>query len=509
MQLPPANPSRRRILLVQPPFYRLFHEDFSLARYPLTLGYLAGHVRAHTDWDVAIYSADFLPGGQHPTEVSYLTGPGFQRYQENLQHQTGPVWNEIRQVLTDYRPHAIGITAVSQTFTAARHIAALAKQLQPDTKVLLGGPHASIAGSRILAHPEFDVVVRGEGEETLVEVLRAIAGGHSLQGITGTIIRESGQAVEQPARQVLADLDQLVLPYEVARDCLVGFADYSPRAFAYVFASRGCPFHCLFCGSREIWGRKSRLRSPDNVVRELRLLQSLGNRRIHFEDDLFGGTKAGIHALCATIQEGCPGLQWSCELHAKLVDAPTLARMRAAGCHSILLGVESGNNQILERMRKSLTIEEALEACRLIRQHGIELTTFFLVGFPDETEETLADTVRAMRATRSDEIVYSIFTPYPFTEAWELCRARGLIGDDYDMSLYHHQSPANHFTPHIAPERFRALAADIERQVDAWNSQRRWSRKLKRFWRRIVGSGAGAASWRRYTDDATPRAKAA
>jgi len=94
-----------------------------------------------------------------------------------------------------------------------------------------------------------------------------------------------------------------------------------------------------------------------------------------------------------------------------------------------------------------------------------------------------------MRATRSDEIVYSIFTPYPFTEAWELCRQQGLIGEDYDMSLYHHQSPANCFTPHIAPERFRELAGRIERMVDDWNSRRKLTRKVKRFLRKVPLSG--------------------
>lgn len=489
MRLPSTSPHRRRILLVQPPFYRLFNDDFSLARYPLTLGYLAGNVQAKTDWDVAIYSADFKAGGRHPSEVSYLTGPGFQNYLDNLHHMTGRVWDEIREVIAAYRPDAIGITAVSQTFTSARRIAALAKQLNPAVTVIVGGPHASIAGSRILAYPEIDVVARGEGEETLVEVLQAVGDGRSLAGIRGTIVRVDGQAVEQPARPVIQDLDALRIPHEVARETLVDYDDYSARAFAYVFASRGCPFNCLFCGSREIWGRKSRLRSPANVVRELQGLEAMGNQRVHFEDDLFGATKKGIHALCDAIMEGCPRMQWSCELHANLVEPATISHMRAAGCHSILMGVESGNNEVLAKMRKSLTIEEALEASRVIRRYGIELTTFFLVGFPDETEETLADTVRAMRATRSDEIVYSIFTPYPFTEAWELCRQQGLIGEDYDMSLYHHQSPANCFTPHIAPERFRELAGRIERMVDDWNSRRKLTRKVKRFLRKVPLSG--------------------
>ncbi|MBI2477102.1 MAG: radical SAM protein [Planctomycetia bacterium] len=484
-----SNSPTRKILLAQPPFYRLFSEDFSLARYPLTLGYLAGSVRRHTDWDVAIYNADFNPSGRHPTEVSYLTGQGFENYVANLQSMSGPVWGEIRSTLAEHRPDVVGVTAVSQTFTSARLMGKIAKQLNPRCKVIVGGPHASVAGGRLLAHAEIDMVVRGEGEMTLVDVLQAIDRGEPLDGIKGTIIRSGDETVENPLRPVIKDLDSLCIPHEIAEDVLVGYGQHPPVAFRYLFASRGCPFNCLFCGSRDVWGRKSRVRSPENVVREIQGLQGRGLKRLHFEDDLFGTTKAHIHELCDAFIRDLRGVQWSCELHANLVDQKTVAHMRAAGCYSILMGVESGSNEVLSAMRKSITIEQALEACKLIRATGIELTTFFLVGFPQETEATLAATVRAMRATKADEIVYSTFTPYPFSEAWELCRQQGLIGEDYDMSLYHHQSPLNHFCPQISRERFRLLSSNIERMVDRWNSRRKLQRKLRRYLRRLQPSG--------------------
>ncbi len=310
----------------------------------------------------------------------------------------------------------------------------------------------------------------------------------------------SGEAiVENPLRPVIKDLDSLCIPHEIAKDVLVGYDEHPAVAFRYLFASRGCPFNCLFCGSRDVWGRKSRVRSPENVVREIQGLQARGLKRLHFEDDLFGTTKAHIHELCDAFIRELRGVQWSCELHAKLVDRETVAHMRAAGCYSILMGVESGSNEVLAAMRKSITIEEALEACGLIRAAGIELTTFFLVGFPQETEATLAATVRAMRATKADEIVYSTFTPYPFSEAWELCRQQGLIGEDYDMSLYHHQSPLNHFCPQISPARFRELSRNVERMVDRWNSRHKLQRKLRRYLRRLQPMGLFAS--KRSNDD--------
>ncbi len=480
------NHSTPRILLIQPPFYRLFDDSFSLARYPLTLAYLAGAVRQHTDWDAWIYNADFHPHGRHPTEVSYLTGPGFENYVNNLRSMDGAVWQEIRDKMTRIKPDVVGVTALSQTLTSARMIGRIARQINPDVTVIVGGPHASVAGARLLQDPEFDIVVRGEGEMTLVEILQAIGGGQSLEGVKGTIVRGDLEAVENPPRPVIKDLDTLCIPHEIAAATLVDYEEHPQIAFRYLFASRGCPFNCLFCGSRNVWGRKSRVRSPQNVIREMRGLQSRGLRRLHFEDDLFGTTKEHIHALCDAFIADGNGIEWSCELHANLVDTDVVSHMRSAGCYSILMGVESGNNDVLAHMRKATTIEQALEACRVIRDNAIELTTFFLVGFPNETEATLADTVRAMRASKADEIVYSIFTPYPFTEAWELCRQQGLIGEDYDMSLYHHQSPLNHFCPAIPRERFRELCVRIERMVDGWNSRRKLRRKITRALRRLL-----------------------
>jgi radical SAM superfamily enzyme YgiQ (UPF0313 family) len=195
----------------------------------------------------------------------------------------------------------------------------------------------------------------------------------------------------------------------------------------------------------------------------------MGLRVVNFDDDTFGVSKKHIRDLCNAIREHCPGLQWSSEIHVKLVDDETISIMKEAGCCFIQVGVESGNNEILKQMRKGTTIEEALSACEIIHKHGLELKTFFIVGFPLETEETLSDTVAAMRKVKCDQMTYSIFTPFPGTESFELCKEYGLIDDDYDVSLYNLQSPANCFCKNIERERFRMLASRIEKMVDRKN----------------------------------------
>ena len=200
----------------------------------------------------------------------------------------------------------------------------------------------------------------------------------------------------------------------------------------------------------------------------------MGLHLIRFEDDTFGGAnKKYINDLCNALIIHFPGLKWSCEIHVKSVNEQTISLMKAAGCYSIVIGIESGNNGILKEMRKNITIEEAFSACRIIKKHGIKLAAFFIVGFPQETEGTLNDTIAAMKKCKCDSVVYSIFTPYPGTEAFEFCKENGLIGDDYDVSLYNHQSPANCFCVNITPERFRELVHKIEIMVDRKESLNR------------------------------------
>ncbi len=465
----------RRILLVEPPFYRLYKDTYSLDRYPLSLGYLAGAIRKETDWDVMVYNADFSPQSE-TIKGSYLAGVGFDNYLNNLRDLSRPVWGEIRSTILEYNPTVIGISAKSQNFATVRIVARLAKESGKQITVIVGGPHPSMVGAEVLNCPDIDVCARGEGEKTIVELLNAIDAQQEFDAIRGIAYRNDGQIVESAPREFIKDLDSLPFLHETAPGVLKDYDQYPLTAFRYIFAIRGCPYNCFFCGSRRIWSRRVRFRSPENVVREIKGLQKRGLRSVHFDDDTFGVKKQYINDLCNALIRHCPGLKWSCELHVRLVDEQTISLMKAAGCYSIQIGIESGDNEILKAMRKHITIEEALSACRIVKEHGIELHAFFMVGFPQETEDTLNDTIAAMKKIKCDQLIYSIFTPYPGTEAFEFCRENGLIDDDYDISLHNHQSPANCFCIHITPERFRKLVSKVEKAVDRKNRRN----KLKR-----------------------------
>jgi len=464
--------NRHKILLIEPPFYRLFKKTYSLDIYPLSLGYLAGVIKEKTDWNVMAYNADFVPNSEW-VKVSYLAGDGFNNYLNNLKNVSGPVWDEIKSTIREYNPQAIAISAKTQNFKSVCLIAKIAKEIDNQIVVIVGGPHPSMVGREVLNCPDIDICVRGEGENTIIEILRAIVNQNPFNDIKGIIYKKNGQPVENSPRELIEDLDSLPYPHQYAKEVLKDYNLYPRTAFKSVFAIRGCPYNCFFCGSRKVWGRRPRFRSVENVIEEIKSLQKIGLKAIRFDDDTFGVSKQYIQDLCHAILKHCPGLKWSCELHVNLIDESIIRLMKKSGCYSIQIGIESGNNEILKKIRKNFVIEKAVKACKIIKKNKIKLEVFFMVGFPWETEDTLNDTILAMKRIPSDIVVYSIFTPYPGTEAFQFCKENGLIDDNYDISLYSHQSPFNCFCLNISPERFRILVSRVEKMVDKKNSLNR------------------------------------
>lgn len=459
---------KKKILLIQPPFYRLYKESLSLVLYPLSLGYLAGTIKERTDWEVKVFNADYSSEQEEPT-LSFLAGKGFQNYLNNLKNTSGPVWQEVRAVIREQLPAVVGITCNTPNFRASCLVAQICKEIDSQICVVAGGPHPSMVHGKVLDCPDIDIAVYGEGERTIVELLQHLESGKSLKDVHGIVYRENGQLREAPPQEYIVDLDSLCFPSEAAPEVLIDYEKYPPQAFGDIFSTRGCPFNCFFCGSRHIWSRRVRFRSPANVVAEIQQLMARGVLTVHFSDDTFGINAKFIREICLALMNDCPGLKWSCTFHVKLVNDEIIRLMKAAGCEAVYLGVESGNDEVLKKIRKNCTIKDAFAAVNIIRREGVSVSAFFMIGFPFETEEMIHDTIRAIKKIDCDSIVYSIFTPYPGTEAYDYCLRHGLIPENFDFSMYNHQSPLNWFSQYISQAKFRKLARKTEHLVDRKN----------------------------------------
>lgn len=467
----------RKILLIEPPFYRLHNIDASLNKFPLSLGYLSGIIRLKKpEWKVKIYNSDF---SSHDVSLSYgyIAKQGFDNYLRALHEDDSLIWKEIETKIRIVSPSVVGITVKSQNYASACIIAKIVKVINKDILVIFGGPHPSLIKGELLNNLQVDIGVLGEGEETIIEILECFENRRPFYSVRGIVCRKGNDIVENPLREPITDLDSLPFPITCAQECLIDFDKYPLQAFKYIFALRGCPFDCTFCGSRYIWGRKVRFRSVSNIIAEMQEIQKKGVCYVHFDDDTWGVKGEFIKDLCSAISKERLRLNWSCEIHVKLISNEIVELMKSAGCRSIMIGVESGSNEMLKLIRKNITIEEAFIAAEIIKTHKIYLQTFFMVGFPQETIETLNDTISAITSIPTDSVIYSVFTPYFGTEIFNYCTQRGIIPYDFDVSLYNHNSPRNYFCPNIPEDIFKEKIRELERKLDKLNKLK----KLKMY----------------------------
>lgn len=458
-----------KILLINPPFYKLYNNNHSFTQYPLSLSYLAATISKETDCEVSVYNADF-PNQVHHLTNQELTTTGFNNYLKNLNDPTANIWQQILSIIKKQKPDLIGITCNSQNYKSALNIAKIAKNYNQKIHTIIGGPHPSLSGKESINNPYIDICVQGEGEKTIVELIQTLQNHQDLDSIKGICFKKNKQLIKNPPREFISDLDSLSFPHQYITQTLIDHKKYSLSSFKGIFATRGCPNNCLFCGSKNIWSRHTRYRSPQNVVKEITSLMNHGHKYIRFEDDTFGGmNKQYIDTLCNLIIKKCPTIKWECEMNVSAVTKSTISIMKKAGCKLIQLGVESGNNQILKDIHKNITIQQAFSASKIIKKQNILLEVFFMVGFPQETQESLNDTLTAINKINANFTVYSIFTPYPGTEIFKYCKDNQLVDEHFNISLYNHQSPMNCFCLHLSPLEFRETVSKIENIIDKKN----------------------------------------
>ncbi len=341
----------------------------------------------------------------------------------------------------------VGLTAVTPTVSAAISIARHLKLAKPERTIILGGAHGTLLPDETLARaPEIDMLVRGEGEETIIELLYALEHKNPLDNIRGISYRTNGKAVSTAARPDITDMDSLpFLAYHLlSRD---RYKPHPPHGralpFAAIVTSRGCPYKCAYC-SKPIFGSKFRAQSPERVIAEIAyMVERFGVREIAFYDDVFTLDKKRAHAIAEGIMNRGIKILWTCETRVNLVDRELLRHMKQAGCYAIAYGIESAAPQILDTLHKGITREQVEEAVRISREAGLQTIGYMMIGSPGETLETIRQTIDFAKKLKLDFAQFSITTPFPGTELYELLGAQGksipwesfvYSGDDSQMT---------------------------------------------------------------------------
>lgn len=456
-----------KVLLIMPPLLRLIGVRFSY--FPIGLGYLAACLKKD-GISVYIYNAENPSRTEELHRTSNLNMlKQYDNYLYSINDDNHIIWQEIKQVVEDISPDIIGLSVSTAKIASALKISLLCKEVKRDSSVVWGGPHPTIQPDEVLHNQAVDFVIRGEGENTFVELIRQLGKDESdFTQIEGLSYRQNNRIIHNQVRPLIGNLDELPFP---AKDCVLFPERYFPWDMGVMVSSRGCPFNCAFCGAGNIWGRSARQRTIDNIIQEIKYtVKRFRTKQIFFWDDTLNLNRQRLIDLCLRLIQEKIGITWRCTARLNLLDRELLKIMRKSGCNSMDVGIESGSEKILKAINKELTLKQIITGIKLIRKSGINFNAFFMIGFPDETEEDIRQTFDLMKRKEMGNIILSIFTPYPGTQLYARARELGLIPDLIDWSLFSHHSPHNHFVRNISRDRFKVIVKDIASYVDKHNN---------------------------------------
>jgi len=325
------------------------------------------------------------------------------------------------------------IVGIYSMYTMEESSYRIAQEVRKKGRLLVaGGPLPTIRPLEFLQ--DFDVVVIGEGEQTMLEIVTAFKKGEDFSKINGIAYKErrgfshinqnedkNNRIIFNPARPFIPNLDSIPLP---ARDLFENnqYMAYYRNTFGYaatsLMTSRGCPFNCDFC-SKPVFGETVRMRSSGNVVDEIEDALSYGYNYIFFQDDCFTLDEQRVSEICEEILKRGLGFHWSCLSRVDSIGIETLSKMKKAGCERIFFGIESGNDMVLKTMKKQFTADQARKAVELTASTGIETGAFFILGYPEETDETILDTIRFASSLPLDYLSFTLPYPIPGTGLYE------------------------------------------------------------------------------------------
>ncbi|GAP15791.1 Fe-S oxidoreductase [Longilinea arvoryzae] len=380
-----------------------------------------------------------------PLGVSYIAA-GLKRdgYEVHLIDCTFMEKEEALQKALAVDVDVVGIYCMTSMMEECRWFA---KHLRVHCRYLVaGGPLPTCNPDSFLE--DFDIVVRGEGEHTMSELMSAIEAGSDLRNIAGIVYRSDpewpakGELIRTPARSFIKDLDRIPFP---ARELLPNesYISYGKKKYGYsittVMSTRGCPFRCEFC-SNVVFGGSYRERSPENVVDEIEAALALGYDRISFADDVFTMKKERTILICQEIKKRGLLFKWECLGRVDAIDYSIALEMKASGCTRIYFGVESGDDQMLELMHKQITSAQARRAVNDAHRAGLQVGAFFILCYPGDTDETVLKTLRFATSLPIDYLGLSM--PYPLPGTGLFNRVKNRINRDWHQG----ESP---FSSHV------------------------------------------------------------
>jgi anaerobic magnesium-protoporphyrin IX monomethyl ester cyclase len=409
-----------KVLLIHPPIEHMALSfrgwslgGDSIGLYPpIGLMYLAAYMRKSTGYEVRILDA-----------VAERLGP-----------------DGIGQYSREFSPDLVGLTATTPTFYDVMESAKAVRQACPKAHICIGGPHTTFWWGETVRKPEVDSVVLGEGERTFTELALSLDKRTPLTRVRGLVFKEGGRVIKNGGADVIEDLDSIPPP---AVD-LVPFKRYcsfnaAEKSVAMIFGSRGCPFQCTYCYKG---APTFRVRSVESVLDEMQMYYDLGIREFLFFDDVFNvPPKRAIEVSEGILGRGLK-VRWTFRGRADHITEELVIKAKKAGCALISLGIEDCTDEGLRMIKKGISIAQVMEAVRIIKRHGIETSTNWIIGLPrHRSDKDIAELLRFAKKVDSTYAQFMVLVPYVGTEIYADGVAKGVLKPEEWADLVKEPSP--------------------------------------------------------------------
>jgi radical SAM superfamily enzyme YgiQ (UPF0313 family) len=385
-------------------------------------------------------------------------------------------WDHFKDELAARSSDIVGIHTNTVNFEYAMKCAEIAHNQK--RIVIAGGPHATYAPQALMDTGNIDHVVVGEGEFAIVDLLDRLKKGRTAEPVI------QGQPVENLDVLPFPDRDLFDLDRRLKLPGVFPF----PTRYVGILASRGCGSNCAFCQplERKLFGKRIKFRSVDNIMKEVHILRDRYQANfIMFQDDQLTQKRAWLLELCGEMKK--THVLWGALARVDRIDAETLRSMREAGCVALHFGFESGSQRILDFLRKKTTVEQALTAAKLCREHGILIFANYMLGIPTESDEDLRATLKLIGEIKPEIHGISYFSPIPGSDLYEYCRDNDLIKvSSYEMYV---RSVVDNKIKGIDYKLVGKYRRRIEKHSPPWYSENHYSSLVRARWRELFANG--------------------
>ncbi len=368
-------------------------------------------------------------------------------------------------------PDILGFSALASSGKTAARIAGKVKEKAPDIVTVFGNYYATFNDERLLnSYPQVDIVVRGEGEVTTKELVETIEKEDNLRNVRGITFRKKEKIISTPDRPLIKDIDELPIPdrslLKVEYHSTLMGAIGAPKKFTTLLSSRGCPYHCRFCGCQQIVHGTWRPKSVEKTFEELQLLESEGYKQFLFVDDSLTINQKRIIKLCQKINKEKLDVEWICEGRVNHASYEMIRSMVKAGCKIIYYGIESASQRILDYYQKQITVQQSRKAVETSRKAGMDIIVgSFIVGAPTETWQEIVRTFKFTQEIPLDIPQYNILGVFPGMALWDEFKAQGYLTRELEQQHWEMGVAVANVHPETVPyEEIKELIRQYYRQ---------------------------------------------